>query len=383
MGVPHPQDLLIIGASARAAAFSAVRAGLRPWCIDLFADADLRALGRCRQVPASLFPGGIMALTEAAPPCPWLYTGAMENRPWLVRQLSERRPLWGNNADVLRRARSPRFLRQACRLAGIPCPDICFRQEQVPTAATWLVKPRRSGGGAGIGFWQGDPSGSHRPVFFQQFIDGEACSAVYVGDVTTARLLGVTWQLVGETWLHAAPFHYCGSIGPMPLADRLRQAFEHLGNALAAACGLRGLFGVDCVLRDGIPWLIEVNPRYTASVEVLERATGLSALAWHQAVFDAPAKESPLDPPDPSPAVFVGKAILFAAQPIVFPATGPWQDALRQPFTPAIPPDYADIPCIGEAIPRGRPVLSLFASAPSMDACRSELRLLASALDLK
>ncbi len=35
-----PQHLLIFGASARAAAFSALRAGLQPWCADLFADAD-------------------------------------------------------------------------------------------------------------------------------------------------------------------------------------------------------------------------------------------------------------------------------------------------------------------------------------------------------
>ena len=34
-------DLVIIGASARAAAFSAHRAGMRPWCVDLFGDADL------------------------------------------------------------------------------------------------------------------------------------------------------------------------------------------------------------------------------------------------------------------------------------------------------------------------------------------------------
>jgi len=33
-------QVLIVGASARAAAFSALRAGLRPWCADLFADLD-------------------------------------------------------------------------------------------------------------------------------------------------------------------------------------------------------------------------------------------------------------------------------------------------------------------------------------------------------
>ena len=38
-----PQNLLILGASTRAAAFSALRAGLAPRCADFFADRDLAA----------------------------------------------------------------------------------------------------------------------------------------------------------------------------------------------------------------------------------------------------------------------------------------------------------------------------------------------------
>src|SRR5207249_9264748 len=85
-----------------------------------------------------------------------------------------------------------------------------------------------------------------------------------------AAFLEVTRQLVGEPWLHAAPFHYCGSIGPLPLSESLWRKFWRIGTVLAKAFRLRGLFGVDCVLRDGIPWPVEVNPRYPASVEVLE-----------------------------------------------------------------------------------------------------------------
>ena len=38
------QNLLILGASTRAAAFSALRAGLAPRCVDFFADRDLAAV---------------------------------------------------------------------------------------------------------------------------------------------------------------------------------------------------------------------------------------------------------------------------------------------------------------------------------------------------
>ena len=56
---------------------------------------------------------------------------------------------------------------------------------------------------------------------------------------------------------------------------------------MSKAAGLRGLFGVDFVLRDGIPWPVEVNPRYTASVEVLEFAAGIRALTLHRSIFAA------------------------------------------------------------------------------------------------
>ena len=39
-----PHDLLIFGASCRAAAFSALRCGLRPHCADYFGDRDLAAV---------------------------------------------------------------------------------------------------------------------------------------------------------------------------------------------------------------------------------------------------------------------------------------------------------------------------------------------------
>ena len=50
------------------------------------------------------------------------------------------------------------------------------------------------------------------------------------------------------------------------------QILQQLGLDLARGCGLRGLFGVDFVLSEGVPWPVEINPRYTASVEVLEYA---------------------------------------------------------------------------------------------------------------
>ena len=60
--------LIIIGASTRAAATSAWRAGWTPWCADLFADADLERIATVRKVPPETYPHGLLAALYDAPP---------------------------------------------------------------------------------------------------------------------------------------------------------------------------------------------------------------------------------------------------------------------------------------------------------------------------
>src|ERR1700733_2287062 len=91
-------NLLIFGASARAAAFSALRAGLQPWCADLFADLDLAYCSRVTRVPGKEYPHAFLSLLQEAPPGPWMYAGGLENHPDLVEQMAQARPLWGNKA---------------------------------------------------------------------------------------------------------------------------------------------------------------------------------------------------------------------------------------------------------------------------------------------
>jgi predicted ATP-grasp superfamily ATP-dependent carboligase len=379
--LPNPSTVLIIGASTRAAAFAALRAQLRPWCVDLFNDADLKA--RCPTVALvpGAYPRGLVEVVRRGPPGPWMYTGGLENRPALVRELARLRPLWGNDSSSLAIVRSPRALCRLLRDAGLCCPALRTQPPDGASSFRWLRKPWAGAGGAGIRFWEGSQATRPRKrVYFQEYIEGDACSAAYLGDAHRARLLGVTRQLVGEPWLNAARFHYCGSIGPLRLPSGLRQAVVQLGDVLVKGAGLRGLFGVDFVLRDGVPWPVEVNPRYTASMEVLEYSTHLPALALHRSVFDQSAL-APVPAAETSAAGWVGKAVLFARDHLVFACDGPWQSTLRHPLPVEELPDFADIPRAGQRIKAGSPVLTLFARGASPADCLDALRQTAGDLD--
>jgi hypothetical protein len=89
-------SVLILGASTRAAAQSAIRAGLHPICADLFADLDLRGCAQVLEVAD--YPRGLVAAAASAPACPWMYTGGLENQPGIVARISKSRPFqitWG------------------------------------------------------------------------------------------------------------------------------------------------------------------------------------------------------------------------------------------------------------------------------------------------
>jgi uncharacterized protein len=366
--------LTIIGASARAAAMSARHAGFEPWCADLFADADLRSTAthvvRC---PVDRYPAGFRAILCDAPDCPWMFTGGLENYPDLIRQMAEIRPLWGNGPEALRASRSPETVTRILREAGLSCPEIRTTDTDLPAKHRWLRKPLAGSAGQGIAFANSTIAKRTGTHYFQQFVDGTPMSAVFVRARGRVQLIGVAEQLIGTTWLNAEPFHYAGNIGPIDLSDHVRSELLRIGHVLGEQCDLLGLFGVDFVLNDDGPWVVEVNPRYPASVEVYERATGISALALHRTAFDSVQVEMPVTKPS---GQVVGKGVLYARQRLVFSES----PALHVEADRALV-TFADIPMPGEVIQAGWPVFTVLVHAETLEGCRRALFDAASTID--
>ena len=142
------QRLLIIGASGRAAAQSARRAGFIPTVIDAFGDEDTRHVAECR-VDAG-YPANLIALADEMPPADWLYVGGLENSPSIVERIATRRRLLGVEPATLRRVRDPWALRAVLDVEGVRFPALCTETSDVPRDGTWILKSRRSAGGLGV-----------------------------------------------------------------------------------------------------------------------------------------------------------------------------------------------------------------------------------------
>jgi uncharacterized protein len=322
------------------------RDGRRVVAFDLFGDLDLR-----RSASRVVKGGGLGALVDAAttePASGVVYGAGLENHPALVARLAERHLLLGNAPRTLRAVRNPVRVGAALRDAGVAYPPTSRTPAPV-RSGRWLCKPLRGGGGTRVREWRGGalPAGT----FVQQRIDGLACSAVAAGDGVDAVVLGLTEQLVGQRTFGVSGYRWCGNIVPprLPAGERdalLRQA-RVICSCLAGAFALRGFFGVDFMWDGERAWTVEVNPRPTASLEVIEAASGVGVFGAH---LRGCAGELPRVETVCSRAA--GKAVVFATEDLAVGDSVRWLER-----------GVRDVPHPGERIARGRPICTVVTTA--------------------
>jgi len=378
------RSLIIVGASARAAAFSAARAGYAPYAIDLFADCDLAEL--CPAVRIERYPLGFLRALAAAPDAPWIYAGGLENYPRLVARMADVRPLWGNGGAVLRQVRDPRRLAQLLRDEGLQSPEQWSGRND--TGRRWLVKPVRGSAGLGVRFaTASDLARERNNMFLQEYITGESCSAAFVAARGQSVFLGATRQIIGRDWGLTPEFLYVGSIGPLAVSAAEQTRLNRLGDVLSRRCGLVGLFGVDFIRTAGELWPVEVNPRYTASMEVLERTMECNVLTLHAAACETSRL---LAPPPATDGPFAGKAVVYARcdctwDRMSLATTGSVHLGDPEPPKTSDPhsvawPSIADRPHVGQRFQAGQPVATIFAAGVSVCDVERQLRLSEAAL---
>jgi uncharacterized protein len=321
----------------------AMRAGQPAVVLDLFGDLDLR-----RSAGRVVTRDDLTALVDAAvaeAPGAVVYGASFENHSALVGRLEERHTLLGNPPATLRAVRDP--VRLGAALGDLPYPRT---PETAPSSGRWLRKPLRGGGGVRVHEWRGGalPAGT----FLQECIDGIACSVAAVGDGKDAVVLGLTEQLVGRRAFGVGGYRWCGNVVPPRVpATALRDQARAVCSRVAAAFGLRGLFGVDFIWDGERAWTIEVNPRPTASLEAIEAADGTGVFDAH---LRACAGELPGTEAEPVRAA--GKAVLFATEDVTAPDTERWLER-----------GVRDVPHPGERIAAGRPVCTVVTTAATPD----------------
>ena len=364
--------VLIAGVSTRAAATSAARAGFTVTAIDAFGDLDQhpsvrsRPLGRRFTAQAAARAGRSIECDAV------VYLSSFENHPNAVSALAAGRALWGNAPAVLRRVRDPRLVAEALGRRGIAAPIVHMAPESADLIRSalhrWLVKPLKSGGGHRVRAWRRGTL-IPRGCYLQELVEGTPGSVVFVAAGGRAVPLAVSRQIVGDPAFGAAGYRYCGNIlatGDVDLVDRACA----LARAVTEDFDLVGVNGVDFVARGGVPYAIEVNPRWSSAMDLVERAYGFSVFGAHAAAcVDGALPAFDLAQVRCGGIAAVGKAVVFARRHVTVGDTTAWLVGRRAHEAGSV----GDVPRSGDRIAVGRPVCTVYASGADEASCYAAL----------
>ena len=367
--------VLIAGVSVRALARSALAAGYDVLTADGYGDRDLLEPEPqpTRHLTIAPFEPDAVADHVTMPYDAVVYSSNFENHPEALERLALGRAILGNEPSVLRRVRRAESVHEILEASGLPTAPVYAGARDATVRADGrrlVAKPRRSGGGHGVRDWS-----SREPLregeLLQEWVDGVPASLVFLADGHDIVPLGLTRQLIGDAAFGAAGHRWCGNLLDGADAPVLEAHLEVLASAteaaraLTRAFGLRGMNGIDFIARDGEAVVIEVNPRWTAAVELVERSLGAPLFTAH-----VMGSEGTLVPPAAPRNGVVGKAVVFAPADCLMPNTDAWlaDDAI------------GDVPPSGSPVPRGAPICTVFANGASASACYDALTARASAV---
>ena len=368
----------VIGHSCRSLAQSLVRAGYPVVAFDDYQDRDLAAIAECHPIAnfAEYRPEqtGLIYPQQAGLSRPMIMlAGGMENRIAMLREIETRYQVLGPTAQDIVAIRDTRVFQDLTVRASIGFPEV--RDPDFRTTpslqADWIWKPFRSGGGQSI-FRMSENSRTtlvnSSGGYWQRFIHGNVISATWLIDSLDAELLASCTSVTNTSWPGPTEFGYRGSLFGSELNSDQNQLLVGLGQLVRQETNYRGLLQADLVLdNDGKPWLLEFNPRWAASFEVIERSLHRNLAAMHLAACDPVLANLKYPVSEMFPAASketCGKAILYAPHDLVIgQASSDWLFAARNGWGLPSGQEFfvADIPPVGAILHAGQPIVSLLA----------------------
>ncbi|WP_369424546.1 ATP-grasp domain-containing protein [Methanothrix sp.] len=341
--------ILVIGQSVRNIALSARSAGHTVVAADCYCDLDLvEAVEAHRLRIEDLFNAErVNAIIESVDP------DAVVLGPGVETVRINGYSVMNNSPSRILRVSDKLWLARWLEDRGYPHPATWEREP--PHDRRMILKPRRGAGGFGCRIFEGDevPPG----YIVQELVEGIPASASVICDGSDARTIVVNEQLSGTAWLNANEFRYCGNITPLDVDEDTRNRIARIAEEIVAGLGLVGSNGVDFILTENGPVVIEVNPRFQGSLDSVELSTGISVFQAHLNAFDGRLPE------DVRNTRFAGRAVLYSSERIRV-------DCDLRRITSCI----ADVPAPGSVIGMGEPMLSILAIGSGRDTVMSALK---------
>ena len=376
-------------------ATSARKAGYKVYAVDYFGDQDLKRVCHeslsivkqtpgvtCGQLSTNFNPEALLQLTREllkknAIDATLLSTG-LDDSPDVLFELNDMIPILGNHPHVIERIRNKMEFFQELKRLGIPHPETAMaenfeetRKKAKDIGYPVLVKPSRGFAGVGIRKAHGpkelkqafrDASLIDEKVLIQEHVSGTPASVSLISSTNETIALTVNEQLLGVSEVgQEEPFGYCGNVVPLVATRAVIDKCKGIAERITSHFGLVGSNGVDLVVsKEGIPYVVEVNPRFQGTLECVERVLGINMVEAHvkaclQGILPTIVKK---------PAVFCTRLILFAPQRSMVPDLNAFEEV-------------RDISLPKVIIEKGEPVCSILIEGADRNSSLRKARIIA------
>ena len=346
--------ILIFAQSARFIAESATRGGYTVWVADCFCDTDTVQLAeRATQLPplAELNQELILETLQQLSHGERCYlvvgTGVERFYPLLATLPDHIIPL-GNNSQTLARLRQASQFFPLLDNLALPHPEISWSMPST-AADDWLQKDLSCCGGSGI--IPATIAQDKKGVFYQHRVKGISASVSFIANGKQAQILAINEQINRQ-----ASFALAYIVSPLCLTAKLELALSRALNAICGATGMKGLGSLDLLIDSNDHfYILELNPRFSASFELLPEQNMLFTWYFHACHGQLPDKRTR------QPQGIRMLSYLYGDK------TGHIMDQ------PNWPEQCHDLPKAGTLIETGAPICSILVKAETRAGCFQKL----------
>jgi predicted ATP-grasp superfamily ATP-dependent carboligase len=329
--------------------------------LDAFADADTQRLA-AKVIKVAYGDGGFDAADleralqaiDASGVQGMVYGSGFEAMPELLEMTGKHLPVIGNTPRVVRNLKRALQFFTLLDVLQIAHPEISYRPPV--KSVGWLTK--RGGGSGGTHVRKALPLQQmvqRRGEYFQREMPGQVVSLLFAADGQQAKAIGYNRQWTSPSAM--MPYRYGGAVSQADLPDLVRRQLLQAAQRLTSAVGLRGINSIDAIMDGERAWIIEINPRLSATFDLYRSLPGqvslfdlhLQACAGHLA-----------DMPHLAPQARAHH-IVYALDDVRLPDTIDWPDWV------------SDLPLSGSTIAADEPICTILAEGDSADTAQQSL----------
>ncbi len=200
-----------------------------------------------------------------------VYGSGFEAQPAVLKKIAQIIRLIGNTAEVVTIVKTAAQFFTVLTQLDIPHPEVTDVLPDHVLDRGFLPYLKKFAGGCGgvhVEPVSVNQSALLANEYYQRQMDGVAVSLLFIADGREIETVGFN-----EQWLAPCdnmPFRYGGAAGQVALASNIRQQLKDAAAKLTAAFGLLGLNSIDAIVQGDVVYVLEVNPRLSATVDLYD-----------------------------------------------------------------------------------------------------------------